>query len=284
MDGVVDASARARIRLSGPDARAFLHRLSTQHVKDLAPGDGRLSTLLTDKGRLVDVVHHLDRGPEGVLLIGSPNKAGALMAWLDRYLFTEKVELADLTGTGSAALALGAAVDHFVPGASALAPWAFAEAAGRIAVRTFAVDGPAFLVVDLERPAIAGAGAAPESTLEERRVAAGIPGAGEITDAFTPLDLGLHDAIHWAKGCYIGQEVIARLDTYQKQHKRLVVVDGAQKPGAVVKVGGAVAGVITSAAGAHALGVVKLPDDGPVDVDGVVAHAHTPPVRQLPHD
>jgi folate-binding protein YgfZ len=278
---VVDTSSRARVRLTGPDARAFLHRLSTQHVKDLGPGDGRLNALLTDKGRLVDVVHHLDRGDDGVLLVGSPGKGPDVYAWLDRYLFSEKVELHDMSAQGSCADVVGG-VDSVVPGASSLPPWGFRQAGSRIAIRSF---GPLFIVVDLEAADVAAAVPLPRAAdLEAFRVAQGIPGAGEITDAFTPLDLGLHDAIHWAKGCYIGQEVIARLDTYQKQHKRLVVVDGPAARGAQVKANGAVAGVVTSSAGDHALAVVKLPDDGPVEIDGKSFVAHTPAVTQAAHD
>jgi hypothetical protein len=319
---VVDASQRARVRLTGNDARAFVHRLSTNHVSELLPGEGRLNTLPTDKGRVVDLVHHLDRGPEGLLLVGSPGRGAALLAWLDRYLFTEKVELTDLSSTGSAADVAGRAapslVDGLVPGAAALGPWAFVEKDGIVVVRTFdRVDGagarvPAFIVVALERAAIVdeivakGAVRGTDEDAEIARVAAGAPGhGGELTDKHNPLDLGLHDAIHWAKGCYIGQEVIARLDTYQKQTKHLVglaLSDDARAriaAGAQVLVDGAPAGEVTSvspgaldgAAGLpSALAIVRLkdPDGKPVQVkagDVVVdAVARTLATAQQPHD
>jgi len=107
-------------------------------------------------------------------------------------------------------------------------------------------------------------------------VAAGIP-VDEIGDAATPLDLGLHDAIHWAKGCYIGQEVIARLDTYGKQRKRLVGViadEGSFAAGDAVLVAGSAVGALTSVAAPwspalpRALALVKGVD---VEADGGVA-------------
>jgi folate-binding protein YgfZ len=308
MASVVDSSMRARLAVSGADARAFLHRMSTQHVKDLAAGDGRLNALLTDKGRLVDLVLHLDRGEGGVLLLGHAGKD--LAAWLDRYLFTEKVTLADLTSSGSAAELFGpGAVDvaeKLAPGASKLAHWGFVEAGPLLVARDFDLDGaPAFLVIDLERAGVvdalvaAGAQRAAPADLEKARVDSGAPGGGEITDAFTPLDLGMHDAIHWAKGCYIGQEVIARLDTYQKQHRRLVALTvsatgAAPAPletGASVRVSDAVVGAVTSAAGDRGLAVVKLGDDNAaVDVEivsgdrALMAKAERPKTAQRPHD
>lgn len=238
------ADARARVALVGPDARALLHRLSTQHVKELAAGAGCLNALLTDKGRFVDLVLHLDRGDAGVLLVGGAGRGAALLAWLDRYLFTEKVELADMSDRGSCAELAGAAApalaEALVPGAAALLPWGFAERGGRLVVRAFdRLDEqgqrvPSFVVVDLEHGALLDALRAGGATIlepddaEALRIAAGVPGeGGEIVEAMNPLDLALHDAIHWAKGCYIGQEVIARLDTYAKQGRRVlgVVID-----------------------------------------------------------
>lgn len=263
------ADARARVSAVGPDARTLLHRLSTNHVSALAPGAGCLNAFLTDKGRFVDLALHLDRGAAGVLLVGSAGRGQALRDWLDRYLFTEEVELADLSTSGSCAELAGARApaiaDSMMPGAAGLAPWAFVERDGRLVARGFdRVDSggarvPSYVVVDLERPAVLdallAAGAAPLDAqgAEALRIAAGVPGeAGEVVDAHNPLDLALHDAIHWAKGCYIGQEVVARLDTYAKQGKGLVglVLDDAARarvqPGAEVVGDGKPLGVITS--------------------------------------
>jgi folate-binding protein YgfZ len=290
---VVDANQRARVLVRGVDAPAFLHRLCTQHVKDLTPGDARLSALTTDKGRLVDVVHHVVL-EEGIVLVGTVLGTDALCAWLDRYFFTEKLEFA-ATGT-SAVVVDSQSAGAIVAGADALAPWASARAGSVLAVRTFdrVVDGvavPAVLLLALDGATLP----TPNTDVEvdaDRLVAAGAPLA-EISEAHTPLDLELHDAIHWAKGCYIGQEVIARLDTYGKQRKRLMAVDSADtiRVSDAVSLEGSTIGAVTSVGsnGVRGLAMVKLASD--VDDMAAVVGAAAVSVRlrrrhaaQQPHD
>ena len=284
-DGAVvwSSPTRARVRVRGADARSFLHRLSTNAVADLAAGQGRLNAFCTDKGRLVDVVLHLTVAADDVLLIGGADKGAALVAWLDKYLFSEKVELVDASTQGAVVEVAGArapvVVDALVAGASSTPTWGFAQAGARVAARAFprvdaaGVGVPSFVVVDADATqaaltaAVQAAGATlvDDDAADVARVAAGAPAVGrEIVDKHNPLDLELHDAVSWTKGCYIGQEVVARLDTYQKQARRLMalVVDGAA-PGDAILVDGAAVGEITSVAPARwgdrpsALGMVR---------------------------
>lgn len=272
-----DASTRARVRVVGPDARAFLHRLSTQHVAALQGGDGRLNVLTTDKGRIVDVVHHLDRGDEGILLVGSAGKGPALLAWLDRYLFSEKVELSELTGP---------CVE--VTGPTELAPWQHTGDAVRTFDRVSATGEKVPCVIVL-RDVVEGVRATAEEA-EVVRIAAGVPGAGELNDKFNPLDLGLYDAIHWNKGCYIGQEVIARLDTYQKQHKVLACLRGAVVVGAPVSVDDKNVGEVTSTAPftwgerPNALCIARVAAVTKAKVNGTDVDVTVPATAQHPHD
>jgi len=69
--------------------------MSTNDVRELAAGKGRIERADHDKGRIVDAVLHLDLGDRGVLLVTSRRPRSGVTAWLDRYLFTEKVELVD---------------------------------------------------------------------------------------------------------------------------------------------------------------------------------------------
>jgi len=302
---VMDVSASARLVLAGKDAAAFIHRLSTQHVKDLRPGDARLNVLCTDKGRIKDLVHHVVLDDGRVLLVGYRTDTDALHAWLDRYCFSEDVAFSPLAG--GAVLVDRAAAVAVSPRAADLAPWA-ATVSGTsddvtVVVRTFdhlAVDGPAptFIVLGAGAPA-AGSN---DDFFDAALIAAGAPLA-ELNDAHTPLDLALHDAIHWAKGCYIGQEVIARLDTYGKQRKRLVsvVTDANVSVGDAIVVGDAVVGAVTSVARAPSAGLpranalVKLPATEAADAVPCDARVRTAGVdvasrlverrcAQAPHD
>jgi hypothetical protein len=307
-------AGRARVRLLGRDARAFVHRMSTNHTGELAAGTSRLNVLANQKGRIVDVVHHLDLGDDGVLLVGSEAQGPALLAWLDRFIFVEQIELKDESAVGSVVEVAGATalaiVDAVVPGAGSLAPWSMVRQGSRLAVRSFDfVDAtgahvPHVIVIDdaagfaIDAPELAA------DDVEIARIAAGIPTwPHEVGEAHTPLDLDLHDGIHWAKGCYIGQEVIARLDTYQKQSKHLasLTIDPAHlaqvQPGMALVLGDVNGGVVTSTAptswGAlpNALGTVKLKDGlegahvqlvvGDVRVDVAV---HRRATEQQPHD
>jgi folate-binding protein YgfZ len=283
---VVDASSRARCLVTGPDAAAFVHRMSTQHTHALLAGDARLNVLTTDKGRIVDVVHHVVTD-DGILLLGQRTDGVDLVGWLDRYCFTEKLSLVDLGATSTVVIVDGGTADAFVADSSSLAPWQARRAGSRIVVRTFDVvdhDGvvaPAFVVVsrDPASAPVPAASVGPDDW-QATLVAAGVP-TSEIGETATPLDLGLHDAIHWAKGCYIGQEVIARLDTYGKQRKALVGVvgDAARlRAGDSVIHEDVIAGTITSHAGRpycaslpSALAVVKGIDVDTAGEAGVAA-------------
>ncbi len=257
MHFVVDSSARARLLVRGPDAGAFLHRLSTQHVIDLKPGEARLAVLTTDKGRIKDLVHHVVVALSGaeqpsVLLIGHRAAAAELMAWLDRYLFTEKLVLQDATATSRCVDVDGDTAESLVPGSRTLLPWEMKQEGDVVVVRAFDRVTPAGAPV-ASYVVVSFGPALPPPTLSfsedaAMRLAAGIPDV-EFSDAFTPLDLDLHDAIHWNKGCYIGQEVIARLDTYGKQRRHLVglVVDStAVKVAEAVVAAGSPLGTVTS--------------------------------------
>jgi folate-binding protein YgfZ len=252
---VVATPARARLLVTGPDAAAFVHRMSTQHVSTLSVGEARLNVLLTDKGRIVDVVHHVVVD-DGIVIVGHKDGGVDLCAWLDRYFFTEKLTLTDLAPDSAIVVVDAATAELLVPGAGALAPWQARTAGALLAVRTFDVADEAgaatAAVVVVSRDPAAATLPAPtlsQESFDAARIAAGVPTL-EVGEASTPLDLALHDAIHWAKGCYIGQEVIARLDTYGKQRKGLVgvVVDPAAHVavGDAVVVGGAVVGAVTS--------------------------------------
>ncbi len=227
--------------LGGDDRLAFLQRLTTNRLTDLAPGHGRSTVLLTDAGRVVDwlACHH---GDDGTALVTShPAAAPAVAAHLARYVLRDRVRITDASGqvvvvrlfgrgaTDAAAMLLPGAADapagaFLRRGADEATTWGLRHTA------PWPADGWDIVVpAGAARPDVAdacrAAGLAPGDAAAEAslRIALGVPAFGaEIDGSANPLELGLTDLIDFAKGCYVGQEIVARLDSYDKVQRRLV--------------------------------------------------------------
>jgi folate-binding protein YgfZ len=130
------------------------------------------------------------------------------------------------------------------------------EVGGHAAIRLWGTD----IATVVAQLAAAGAMPLQHSTYEVLRVEWGVPARAELTLEHNPWEAGLGDAIHMNKGCYTGQEVVARLDTYKKVKQHLVglLFDGPVKPGATIEVQGRAVGNITSVALSPTLGVIGL--------------------------
>ena len=265
---VLYPSDAGRLKLTGTDARDLLNRLSTNYIDPVGiPGSVVPTVLTSDRGRIVDLVQLAHCG-DHQLLLTSPGRQDGVIAFLDKYTIMEDLEVADITPdtamltlTGPAAGAIGqqAAIPAGVT-AIALpdddggdsdddADGGRAPTCHFIAADADAADA---LAAALRRAGAVLIGAAAAETL---RIIRRQPAYGaELGDAYNPLEAGLIGAIDFHKGCYIGQEVIARLDTYQKVQKRLVALrfDGISAgniPGArLVDDAGAPVGIVTSAA------------------------------------
>lgn len=269
---VADRSDLGRLIGTGPDLLGLLHRLSTGEVLGLRPGEGRETVITNAKGRIVErvFVHHL--GDDGVLLVTGQGGAGRVLAHLTKFTFAEKTGLSDVTDATFAFALLGPRWEESsrAVGIPELAPFGAAalEIAGTPvhAARTngftsdgMLVTGPrggaarvrAALVAAAES---SGGGAIDAETLDAWRILAGFPAPNhELTDGHNPLEAGLRGAISFTKGCYVGQEVVARLNTYDKVSRTLIRLEleaGAPVPalGSAVVFGGKPIGEVTSAA------------------------------------
>lgn len=269
------------LRVTGADRLDLLHRLSTNSLLELHPGQARPTVFTTDKGRVVDVVAVLVRRDD-VLLLGPAPLAGRLREWIGKFIIMEDVQVTDIGGDLEAVSLAGPearSVAEFIAGAE-IPPGSFLEVARNgertlVAVMQHPEGGRASIVVDREHaaPLLERLSARTQVVQGEAatctRIAFGIPAAGhELSEAFTPYDAGLRHAISFTKGCYIGQEVIARLDTYQKLRKGMtgvvVMPAGEQQPAPVPLFSGdEEAGVMTSVAqlgaGGIGLAVVRSP-------------------------
>ena len=266
---VHDASYMGRLKAAGTDALDLLNRLSTNEVVDLEPGQGAPTILTTDKGRILDVIIVINAG-EHILLLTSPGMQGPVIAFLDKYTIMEDLTLEDVSSATATLAVWGPeSQEHLAKAASAdlssLQPYhsLAAEVGGRpvrLISYSFA-DLPGYYLISSVEDAsavwrgLADAGITPmgAEASETARIAQGMPAHGsEMSDDFNPLEAGLIGAIDFTKGCYIGQEVIARLDTYKKVQKYLVKLAFAEgstvAPGALLTHEGKPVGKVTSVA------------------------------------
>jgi folate-binding protein YgfZ len=256
--GVVDRSHRGVVRVGGPERLTWLHSLLTQHVESLPPGEWREALILSPHGH---VEHHLvlvDDG-EATWAHVEPGTVAALLDYLRSMVFWSKVEVDDVT-----------------------AEWAVLSPVG-----TGGVPLPDELV-RRDRMAAEERPLAGHQAWEALRVAAGRPRLGFETDHRTiPHEVGwLSTAVHLDKGCYRGQETVARVHNLGRPPRRLVLLhlDGSREqlpgPGGPVSVvdvdrpvGFLGTAVHHAELGPIALAVVKrqVPDDAQLLVEGMAA-------------
>ncbi|WP_343036539.1 folate-binding protein [Flexivirga aerilata] len=298
----VDLSHRGVVTVTGPDRRSWLHSMTTQSLTDLPPHTSTESLVLSPHGHVEHALHVLDDGTTTWLSV-EPGTAPALVEWLDKMRFMLRVEVADVTdayavlGEPIGSESLPAELDS--RGVIAWRdPWPElgADSAPYSEVEVHPATGRAWrelivprdrLVAEIGDRPLAGTWAA-----EAERVAAWRPRLGVDTDHRTiPHELDwLRTAVHLHKGCYRGQETIARVHNLGRPPRRLVFLhldgSGHVLPDAgadlVTAPGERPVGRITSVArhvddGPIALGVVKR--NTPVDAAlyaGEVAAAQTP--------
>ena len=261
-----DRSHWGRIQVSDDDRLRFLHNQSTNDFQRLKPGQGCDTVMVTSTARTIDLVtaYVMD---DAVLLMVSPNRHQYLMNWLDRYIFfADKVKLTNITSKTTAFSLLGPKSDFLLDqlGAGAIIGQPYAthqlmqmgDVEVRVAVGSgLATSGYTFITL-AENAArlwsnLIRAGAVPlgERVWEQMRIQQGRPAPDqELTDDYNPLEAGLWQTISFEKGCYIGQETIARLNTYKgvKQYLWGVRLNGSAEPGSVIKVGDEKVGTLTS--------------------------------------
>ena len=254
---LADLTGFTRLRASGPDLLGLLHRLSTQDLKDLPVGSGAPTVLTSPKGRIVERLFVHRAAENDVWLCAGPGAAERVLAHLRKYTFAERTELEDVTATTAQIAALGGSI----PGLPDPGPWGVAGAKlGGVDVVVLGQDGftsqgRSVVCAAADRAAIDALGPTIDAdALEAWRVRLGFPASGrELTEDWNPLEAGLRDHVSFTKGCYVGQEVVARLNTYDKVSRRLVTFElppGAPvpSPGADVLHAGVRVGAVTSAA------------------------------------
>ncbi len=226
--GLVDFSDRTQIEVTGADRQSFLHNLCTNEVRKLTAGAGSEAFLCNPQGHVLALVT-LFCGQESLVLETVPQQEAALLAQLDKYLIREKVELHARSQEWAELYLAGAAAEALLLKLTSAAPERlYSHLPARIGdvdvwLRRVDITLPVGFLIACPRANVSGiwqalvrAGAKPcgSAAVEMARLEAGTPYFGrDITNANLPQELARDSrAISFVKGCYIGQETVARLD------------------------------------------------------------------------
>lgn len=265
--GLVDFSARTRIEFSGDDRASFLHNLCTNEVRKLAPGAGCEAFVADARGHLAGHVFIFCRQPS-LLLETVPGQEAKLLAHFDRYLIREKVELTGRTADEAEFLLAGPRAAEIL---ATLTPAQLpSERLGNVEtelaacraliVRVDWTPYEGFLAFCRQSDAVVvwralqAAGARPcgRQAWETARIEAGLPCyEADLNEQNLPQEAGRDAlAISFVKGCYLGQETVARIDALGHVNKSLVGLkfagDRIPEPGLELTTDGQPAGQVTS--------------------------------------
>jgi tRNA-modifying protein YgfZ len=262
--GIVIWDQATIIRHSGPDALDLLHRLTTKELLSVVEGRSKRTALTSDKGRVVDVFLVAHVAENQLILISDSDESEKTVAAIDYYTIIEDAELGDLSKTHTRVSLIG-------PNARKIVDSTLNTAIGndQTATISFGVDsvivmsdstrGVEWVDVIYETAAFerlvevfarAGAFIVDSENFDHFRIANAIPGSNrEYGEHSNPIEAGLLHLIDWDKGCYVGQEVIARLDAYDKVQRnvRILKSDSPLEEGTKLMAESKPAGVVTSA-------------------------------------
>ncbi len=267
----IDLSARGKIRATGRDRARLLHAMSTNDVKNLAPGNGLYAFFLDNKGRILIDTYIFNCG-ESLFLDTEPETAGKLRDHLNKYIIADDVRLQDETAQWAAIglegpTSIPAAVELgiSVPDKEyAIRDWGSGFAAhvastGPQGIRIFLPNGEKDQFV--QRLVAAGI---PQATGEEGRtvrIENAKPRYGEeISDRYLVHETQALHAVHFNKGCYLGQEIVERVRSRGQVHRLLTPVriqtNTPPAPGTKLVANGEAVAELASAAFSPALGEV----------------------------
>jgi tRNA-modifying protein YgfZ len=237
---IMDRSFAGKLRVLGKDRESLLHRLTTNEMRHLKSGEGVVNIFTNAKGRVVDVVE-MFMEEDSIFMLTTPERAKQVKEWIEKYTFIEDVRCEDITSQyGVIAVfgeesvkflrqSLGWEVDDLPMQHARPLTWDgknfIVHRSGAITPVQFNLIAPVAEMAKLWEQAMAYATPIGYAAYEMLRIHRGQPAVGkEITEEYNPHEVGLHPFINFEKGCYIGQEVIARLDSYQKVQRQLMGV------------------------------------------------------------
>ncbi|GAB3793818.1 CAF17-like 4Fe-4S cluster assembly/insertion protein YgfZ [Nocardioides ungokensis] len=264
-EGFVDLSHRDVVRIAGPDRLTWLHSLTTQFFMDLQPKQWTGALILSPQGHVEHAFFGYDDG-EAFIGHTEPGHADALVEFLDRMRFMMRVDATDVTD--EIAVTWRPRSPHVDDGSSEVEVRASAsvETSRGNQSRNPYADYEFVPRAQLEDYAAAAGPACGMWAFEALRIARGEPRLGIDTDHRTiPNEVGwIGPAVHLEKGCYRGQETVARVHTLGRPPRRLTLLhlDGSENrlpaAGAELRLGDRVVGFVGSSARHHELGPIAL--------------------------
>jgi folate-binding protein YgfZ len=286
---IMDRSHESRIEISGRDRFNLLHRISTNDLMNMSPGEGRPTIFTNANARILDRVIVYNRG-EQALIITEPGRGAAVVSYLQRNIFfNDDFQITDLS-TATHLFAL-----HGPQADAVMEVWSLDitqqahsadltvnEVPVFVARRT-PVSGAHWVIVVpvehaaaiwsslLEVGATYGLTPAGSLTYNALRIRAGRPAIGrELSQEYIPLEAGLWDEVSFSKGCYTGQEIIARMESRNRLAKIMVTLEldtRVEAPTELYCEGrktGTLTSSVTTPDGEHlAIGFVKVSDAQP---------------------
>jgi folate-binding protein YgfZ len=233
---------RGRIKVTGEDRKRLLHAMTTNHIQQLEPGQGCYAFFLSAQGRIQSDVTIL-AAADHLLLDVEPAQREKVFQHLDKYIIADDVTLEDITEQQTTLALEGPAAQNLLESIGAPIPannYDSAEWAGRLIVKTSytGADGYHIYLSPLDAPILretlqdAGAREAAPDEVETARLLHAKPLYGvDITDANLPQETQLAHALHFSKGCYLGQEIVERVRSRGHVNKlltRLEYEEGAE--------------------------------------------------------
>jgi folate-binding protein YgfZ len=275
--GVSDLRARTKIALAGGDRVRWLNGMVTNNLRDLAAGRGVYAFLLNPQGHILGDLYAYNHG-DSILIDSDHSQSEKLLATFDHYIIMDDVEVANVSDklaaigiTGPMAREVLRAVGFEI---SNLEPLQFIDVTWQnVPVTVVRGDNPSvesfelWLAPDQVTPLFdeltkAGATLVGTTALELLRIAAGIPRYGQdIRERDLPQETEQQRALHFSKGCYIGQEIVERIRSRGNVHRKFTgfEVQGALPAvGTKIQVDGRDVGEITSAAALPLAGGERL--------------------------
>lgn len=286
---LMDRSHEGRLLITGDDRIEVIHRISTNDLHGLAQGEGRATIFTNANARILDRALVYALTDERLLMIGGPGRGNALRSYLQRNIFfRDNARIEDAIATTFQFSLHGPHADRIIealiPGVNTaeIAPLhGFHAKLGDVdtfVARRESYSGTHWLFFGAASEAVAvwetilkagsphGLVAAGSLTFNTLRIRAELPGVGrELSSEYIPLEVGLWDEISFKKGCYTGQEIIARMESRGRLARTLVHIGLAEFVNAPADLSyeGKRIGTLTSSVTApdgeiFALGVVKM--------------------------